>query len=92
MNTKYEEIVALDIVNPFTKTIKINGLKELAKRCNDYNCYDKVGHWFYTVEAVLNGEPEPENFVDYIVEWMNHIDGLRNTKKVINFTLYKRIA
>jgi hypothetical protein len=84
---KLNKLVALDIINPFSKTLKMDGLKELVERCNNYSCYDKVGHWFYNVEAVLNGEPEPKNFVDYVYEWLVYIDSLRNTKKTINFTL-----
>jgi len=80
-------LVAIDIVNPFTNTIHMNNLEELIKRCNDYNCYDKVGDWFYDIEGVLNGEPEPDNFTDYVVEWLNYIDGLKRTKQVIGFTL-----
>lgn len=87
MNTKLNQLVALDIINPFTKTIKMDGLKELVKRCNDYNCYDKVGTWFYTVEDVLNGTPAPTSFTDYVLEWLNYIDGLSGTKKTLNFTL-----
>jgi len=81
-------LVALDIVNPFTKEIKFEGLRELVKRCNDYNCYNKVGFNFYTIEGILEGkEPMMENFTDYVVDWLNHIDGLRQTKKNIGFTL-----
>ena len=81
-------LVALDIVNPFTRKVKFEGLRELVKRCNDNNCYDKVGTNFYIIEDILEGrEPIMEDFTDYVVQWLNHIDGLRQTKKNIGFTL-----
>jgi len=85
---KDEQLLALDIVNPFTKEIKTDGINELIRRCNEYNCYDKVGYWFYTIEDIMNGDmSRPDNFSDYVVEWLNHIDSLKYTKKTLNFRL-----
>ena len=84
----YEQLVALDIVNPFNNSIKSEGLKELIRRVNETNSYDKVGKWFYRIEDVVNGkEPRGKDFTEYVVEWLNHLNGLRQTKKNLNFTL-----
>lgn len=88
MDEDKDLLVACDIVNPFTKNIKMLGLKEIIKRCNDCNCYDKVGEWFYTIEKTIqNNETFDQEFVNYVVEWLNYLDSLKGTKKTINFTL-----
>jgi len=78
-------IVALDIVNPFNKTVKMDGLKKLINRINAYNCYDKVGEQFYELERCVENDIIP--LTDYVVGWLNHLDSLKGTKKVINFKL-----
>jgi hypothetical protein len=78
-------IVALDIINPFDKTVKINGLRNLVDRINNINAYDKVGSWMYEIEDNLENGVVP--LTDYVYNWLVHIDSLRQTKKKINFVL-----
>jgi len=80
-----ETIVALDIINPFNKSVKIDGLQKLVDRINEINAYDKVGFWMYEIEDNLRTNIVPHT--DYVYNWLVHIDGLKQTKKNINFVL-----
>jgi hypothetical protein len=82
---EYETLYAMDIVNPFTKTIKVDGLKQLVTRVNDTACYDKVGHEFYKIEESLNKNGLPDT--DLVVVWLNHLDGLKFTRETVAFRL-----
>jgi len=80
-----ETIVALDIINPFNKSVKIDGLQKLVDRINEINAYDKVGHWMYEIEDNLRNRVVP--LTDYVYDWLVYIDSLKQTKKNINFVL-----
>jgi len=92
MFNEYETLYALDIVNPFTKTVKIDNLTILVNRINEVMAYDKVGSDFYYIEDVINGdEPIGKDFTDLVVKWLNHLNSLRTTKHAIGFDLDKSI-
>jgi len=78
-------IVALDIINPFNKTVKMDGLKKLIERINECNAYDKVGFAFYDLEECVKNDVMP--LTEYVYNWLKHLDSLRGTKKLINFTM-----
>jgi len=85
----YTTLYAMDIVNPFSKTIKMDGLDKLVQRVNEMNCYDKVGNEFYKIEESLNDHKVPDT--DLVVQWLNHLNSLRVTKVNVGFDLDKSL-
>jgi len=83
-----EILVALDIVNPFTKKVKLEGLKELIRRIKATGDIDRYGNIVpYIISTIKYSDKFPDDFVDEVVEWLNHIDSLPDTYKVLNFKL-----
>lgn len=85
MFEKYKLMVAMDIVNPLTKTVKIDGLKKLIKRIDEQEAYDKVGSEYYKINRDIKDGKIPDT--DLVVVWLNHLDSLNQTKKNVAFHL-----
>jgi len=78
-------LYAIDIVNPFTKTVKMEALTELSKRIHENAAWDKVGSAFYDVTEALENGNVPDT--DKVVEFLNDLNERPSTKKTVGFTL-----
>ena len=80
-----ETLNGIDIINPITQTIKMEGFMKLYKRVIENNCYDKVGSEFYEIMDNVENKITPK--VKIVLEFIRHLDTLKSTKVNLGFTM-----
>jgi len=84
---KYETLYAMDIVNPFTKTVKMEGLTELNSRIVKEACWDKVGEDYYKISRSVEANEVPDT--DLVVKFLNELQNRPTTRERVGFKLDK---
>jgi len=82
---KYETLYAMDIVNPFTKTVKMEGLAELNTRIIKEACWDKVGEDYYKISRSVEANEIPDT--DLVVKFLNELHNRPTTRERVGFKL-----
>ena len=78
-------LYALDIVNPFSKKVKMEGLLELKERLDQTACFDKVGPLYYKISLAIKDNKSPS--ADLVVEFLNYLNSLSSTRETVGFKL-----
>jgi len=82
---KYPTIVAMDIVNPFSKTLNIEKLEELLERITSEACLDKVGETVYKLTKNMRDYNRED--VDNVVTFLNDLNQRKSTSQTVGFKL-----
>jgi len=78
-------LYAIDIVNPFAKTVNFDKLRELIERVQNPKTYEKLGELHHEISNDLKDEGTP-NIIS-VVEFLECIDSLN-----VDFIFTKPLA